>query len=56
MGQAVSDAGRKLVAIGVLALAAYVLFKLVVGFVTSIALIVVAVMAIVAVIWAVRAL
>ncbi len=56
MGQAASDAGRKLVAIGVLALAAYILFKLVVGFVTSIALIVVAVMAVVAVIWALRAL
>lgn len=56
MGQAASDAGRKLVAIGVLALAAYILFKLVVGFVTSIALILVAVMAVVAVIWALRAL
>lgn len=56
MGQAASDAGRKLVAIGVLALAAYILFKLVVGFVTSIAIILVAVMAIVAVIWALRAL
>ncbi len=56
MGQAASDLGRKLVAIGVLALAAYILFKLVVGFVTSIALIVVAIMAVVAVIWALRAL
>lgn len=56
MGQAASDAGRKLVAIGVLALAAYILFKLVVGFVTSIAIILVAVLAVVAVIWALRAL
>ena len=56
MGQAASDAGRKLVAIGVLALAAYILFKLVVGFVTSIAISLVAVMAGVAVIWALRAL
>ena len=56
MGQAASDAGRKLLAIGVLALAAYILFKLVVGFVTSIAIIVVAVLAVVALIWALRAL
>jgi len=56
VGQAASDAGRKLLAIGVLALAAYILFKLVVGFVTSIAIIVVAVLAVVALIWALRAL
>ena len=56
MREATSDAGRKLLALGVLMVAAYVLFKLVVGFVTSIAVIVVAVLAVVAVIWALRVL
>ena len=56
MKQATSDAGRKLLALGVLLVAAYVLFKLVVGFVTSIAVIAVAVLAVVAVIWALRVL
>ena len=56
MKQAASDAGRRLVAVGVLLLAAYILFKLVIGFVTSIAVIAVAVMAVIAVIWALRVL
>ena len=56
MGEALSQAGRKLVAVAVLALAAYVLFKVVLGFVTAVAWIAVAVLAVVAVIWAVRAL
>jgi len=54
--EATSDAGRKLLALGVLLVAAYVLFKLVVGFITSIAVIAVAVLAVVAVIWALRVL
>ena len=56
MREAASGAGQKLLAVGVLLLAAYVLFKLVIGFVTSIAVIIVAVMAVVAVIWALRVL
>ena len=43
MREATSDAGRKLLALGVLLVAAYVLFKLVVGFITSIAVIAVVV-------------
>ena len=56
MKEAASGAGRKLLALGVLLVAAYVLFKLVIGFVTSIAIIAVAVLAVVAVIWALRVL
>ena len=56
MKEAASGAGQKLLALGVLLVAAYVLFKLVVGFVTSIAVILVAVIAVVAVIWALRVL
>ena len=56
MREATSNAGRKLLALGVLLLAAYVLFKLVIGFITSVAVIAVAVLAVVAVIWALRVL
>jgi hypothetical protein len=56
MGQLASQAGRKLLAIGVLVAAAYVLFKLVLGFVAALAWIVVVVIAITAVVWAIRAL
>jgi hypothetical protein len=56
MGQLASDAARKLLAVAVLVVAAYVLFKLVLGFVTAIAWIVVAVVAVAAVIWALRVL
>ena len=56
MGQAVSDGARKLLAVAVLVVAAYVLFKLVLGFVAAIAWIVVAVIAVFAVIWALRVL
>jgi fatty acid desaturase len=56
MGQLASDAARKLLAVAVLIVAAYVLFKLVLGFVAAIAWIVVAVVAVFAVIWAVRVL
>jgi hypothetical protein len=54
--EAVSGAGQKLLAVGVLVIAAYVLFKLVVGFITSIAVILVAIVAVIAVIWALRIL
>jgi hypothetical protein len=56
MGQIASDAGRKLLAVLVLLLAAWVLFKLVLGFVAAAAWIVVAVVAVVAVVWAIRVL
>ena len=47
-----SDLARKLVAVLVLVVAAFVLFKVVIGFVAAIAWIVVAVVAVMAVIWA----
>jgi hypothetical protein len=56
MGQLVSDAGRKLLAIAVLLVAAYILFKVVLGFVAAVAWIVVVVVALVAVVWAVGVL
>jgi hypothetical protein len=56
MGQVASDAARKLLAVAVLVVAAYVLFKLVLGFVAAIAWIVVAIVAVFAVIWALRVL
>ena len=56
MREATSNAGRKLLAVGVLLVAAYILFKLVIGVVTSVAVIAVAVLAVVAVIWALRVL
>jgi hypothetical protein len=56
MGQAISDAARKLLAVAVLVVAAFVLFKLVIGFVAAIAWIIVAVVAVMAVIWALRVL
>ena len=56
MGQAISDGARKLLAVAVLVVAAFVLFKLVLGFIAAIAWIIVAVVAVMAVIWAVRVL
>jgi hypothetical protein len=56
MGQMVSDAGRKLLAIAVLVVAAYVLFKIVLGFVAAVAWIIIAIVALVAVVWAIGVL
>jgi hypothetical protein len=56
MGQAVSDAARKLLAIAVLLVAAYILFKVVLGFVAAVAWIVVVVIAIAGIVWAIRVL
>ena len=50
MGQAISDGARKLLAIAVLVVAAFVLFKIVIGFVAAIAWIAIAV------VWALRVL
>jgi hypothetical protein len=52
----VADAGRKLLAVGVLLVAAYILFKMVLGFVAAVAWIAVAVLAVVAVVWAIGVL
>jgi hypothetical protein len=56
MGQLASDAGRKALAVLVLLIAAYILFKLVLGVVTAIAWVAVVVVALVAVVWAIRVL
>ena len=48
--------GRRALALLVLLVAAWVLFKVVIGFVTAIATVVVVVLALVAVIWAIRVL
>jgi hypothetical protein len=56
MGQAISDAARKLLAIAVLLVAAYILFKVVLGVVAAVAWIAVVVLAIVGIVWAIRVL
>jgi hypothetical protein len=56
MREAASNAGRKLVAILILAVAGFLLFKAVIGTVVAVLWIVVAIVALVAVIWAVGAL
>jgi hypothetical protein len=47
-----SDFGRKIIAVAVLLVAAYILFKVVIGFVAAVAWILVLVLAVVAGIWA----
>ena len=56
MGELASQALKKLLAVGILLVVAWLLFKLVLGFVASIAWILVAVLAVFAVIWALRVL
>lgn len=56
MSEAAADLGKKALALLVLLGAAYLLFKVVLGFVTAIAWIVVVVVAVVAVVWAIRVL
>ncbi len=56
MGEALSEFARKALAVVVLVVAAYILFKVVLGFVAAIAWIVVAVVAVIAVVWALRVL
>lgn len=56
MGALASQAGRKVVAVGVLVVAAFVLFKIVVGFVAAAAGVFLMILAIMAIIWAVRVL
>jgi hypothetical protein len=52
MREAASNVGRKVVAIAILALAGFLLFKAVIGTVVAVLWIVVVIVAIVAVIWA----
>jgi hypothetical protein len=56
MGQRVGDLGRKLLAVLVLVIAAYVLFKVVLGLVAAVAWIIVVVIAVAAVVWAIGVL
>ncbi len=56
MADALSNLGRKALAVAVLIVAAYVLFKVVVGFVAGLLWIAVAITAVIAVIWALRVL
>ena len=56
MGERVSQAATKLIAIAVLVVAAWILFKVVLGFVAAVAWVLVAVLAVVAVVWALRVL
>jgi hypothetical protein len=56
MRELARDTGRRVLALGVLIAAAYVLFKVVLGFVTALAWIAVVILAIVAVVWALRVL
>ena len=56
VGEALGNAGRKVLAIGVLLLAAWILLKVVIGVVAGIAWIVVIVLAVVAIIWALNVL
>ena len=56
MGEAVAEVGKKGLALAVLLGAAYLLFKVVLGFVATIAWIAIAVIAVIAVVWAIRIL
>jgi hypothetical protein len=56
MREAASNAGRKLLAILILAAAGFLLFKAVIGTVVAVLWVVIAVVAIIAVIWAVGVL
>ena len=56
MGQLASDAGKKLLALVVLLLAAWILFKVALGIVAAVFWIVVVVLAIAAIVWAIRVL
>ena len=56
MREAISQAGRKILAVGVLVLAAWVLFKIALGFVTAVAWIAVLILAIIGITWAIRVL
>lgn len=56
MAEHAREAGRKLLAVAILVVVAWLLFKLVLGFVAAIAWIAVVVVAVIAVVWALRVL
>ncbi|MEJ7716100.1 MAG: hypothetical protein WKF40_10585 [Thermoleophilaceae bacterium] len=56
MGEAVSELGRRTVAVAIVLAAAWLALKFVIGAVTAVAWLGVAILALVAVVWAVRAL
>ncbi len=56
MSEAIRDIGGKLLAVAVLLIAGWILLKIVIGVVTAVPWIVVAVLAVVAVIWALNRL
>jgi hypothetical protein len=56
MRAAAGDLGRRMLAILVLVVAAWILFKIVIGVVTALATTIVVVLAIIAIIWAIRVL
>jgi hypothetical protein len=56
VGEALSTAGKRALALVVLLLAAYVLFKVVLGIVSFVAWLVVVIIAIAAIVWAIRVL
>jgi hypothetical protein len=56
MREAAGDLGRRALAILVLVVAAWILLKVVIGIVAGLATIIVAVLAIVAIVWAIRVL
>jgi hypothetical protein len=56
VGEVATNAGKKALALGVLLLAAYLLFKVVLGVVTTLAWIAVVVLGLIAVVWAIRTL
>jgi hypothetical protein len=56
MGERAKAGGKKLLAILVLLIAAWILFKVVLGVVTAVAWVAVVVLAIFAVVWAIRVL
>ena len=56
MSEALANAGRKALAVVILVAAAYVLLKLVIGVVMAVAWVVIAVLAVVGIIWAIRVL
>ena len=56
MREAAGDLGRKAIALVVLLIAAYVLFKVIIGVVAALAWIIVVVIAIAAIVWAIRVL
>jgi hypothetical protein len=56
MGEFASQAGRKMIAVVILVVAAYILFKLLLGFVMAVVWIAVLVLAVVAIGWAIKTL